>query len=63
MTHPVRPADGARAVSMGVHPLAHGGSAPVPVIVDLDATLVGSRLEKGRAAPAYHKKGLGFHPL
>jgi len=32
------------------------------VIVDLDATLVGSHSEKEQAAPTY-KKGFGFHPL
>ena len=32
------------------------------MIVDLDATLVGSHSEKEQAAPTY-KKGFGFHPL
>src|ERR1035437_1915584 len=46
----------------GVHAPDHGSSASAPVIVDLDATLVGSHSEKEQAAPTY-KKGFGFHPL
>lgn len=33
-----------------------------PLIIDLDATLVGSHSEKEQAAPTY-KRGFGFHPL
>ena len=61
--------DTARAVARkqawklaGSHGPNHGASARAPVIVDLDATLVGSHSEKEQAAPTY-KKGYGFHPL
>ncbi|MDR1152654.1 MAG: IS1380 family transposase [Bifidobacteriaceae bacterium] len=37
-------------------------SATDPVVVDLDATLVGAHSEKENAAPTW-KKGFGFHPL
>ena len=33
-----------------------------PLIIDLDASLVGAHSEKEHAAPTY-KKGFGFHPL
>ena len=46
----------------GAHAPNHGASARTPLIVDLDATLVGSHSEKEQAAPTY-KKGFGFHPL
>ncbi len=46
----------------GVHAPDHGASARTPLIVDLDATLVGSHSEKELAAPTY-KRGFGFHPL
>jgi len=45
----------------GVHAPDHGASARTPLIVDLDATLVGSHSEKEQTAPTY--KGFGFHPL
>jgi len=61
--------DTARAVARkrawklaGAHAPDYRASAQVPVIVDLDATLVGSHSEKQQAAPTY-KKGFGFHPL
>jgi hypothetical protein len=58
-----RAAGRARAWKLaGVHAPNHGASASAPVIVDLDATLVGSHSEKEQAAPTY-KKGFGFHPL
>jgi hypothetical protein len=37
-------------------------SATDPVVVDLDATLVGAHSDKQGAAPTW-KKGFGFHPL
>jgi hypothetical protein len=46
----------------GVHAPDHGASRRTPVVVDLDATLVGSHSEKELAAATY-KKGFGFHPL
>jgi hypothetical protein len=46
----------------GKHAPDHGASSAAPLIVDLDATLVGSHSEKEQAAPTY-KKGFGFHPL
>ncbi len=33
-----------------------------PLVVDLDATLVGSHSDKEQAAPTF-KRGYGFHPL
>jgi Transposase DDE domain group 1 len=58
-----RAAGRARAWKLaGVQAPNHGSSARTPVIVDLDATLVGSHSEKEQAAPTY-KKGFGFHPL
>jgi hypothetical protein len=58
-----RAAGRARAWKLaGVHAPDHGASGRAPVIVDLDATLVGSHSEKELAAPTY-KKGFGFHPL
>jgi Transposase DDE domain group 1 len=58
-----RAAGRARAWKLaGAHAPNHGASARTPVIVDLDATLVGSHSEKEQAAPTY-KKGFGFHPL
>lgn len=44
------------------HAPDHDTSAQAPLIVDLDATLVGSHSEKECAAPTY-KRGFGFHPL
>jgi hypothetical protein len=40
----------------------HGSDAARPLIVDLDATLVGSHSEKEHAKPTF-KRGFGFHPL
>ena len=40
----------------------HGTDAETPLIVDLDATLVGSHSEKENAKPTF-KRGFGFHPL
>lgn len=40
----------------------HGCDAEHPVIIDLDASLVGAHSEKESAAPTY-KRGFGFHPL
>jgi len=40
----------------------HGADAETPLVVDLDATLVGSHSEKEQAAPTF-KRGFGFHPL
>jgi len=58
-----RAAGRARAWTLaGKHAPDHGASAAAPLIVDLDATLVGSHSEKEHAAPTY-KKGFGFHPL
>jgi hypothetical protein len=58
-----RAAGRARAWKLaGTHAPNHGASARTPVIVDLDATLVGSHSKKEQAAPTY-KKGFGFHPL
>ena len=39
-----------------------GTDAAHPLIVDVDATLVGSHSEKEQAKPTF-KKGFGFHPL
>ena len=46
----------------GAHSPDQGAGARTPLIVDLDATLVGSHSEKELAAPTY-KRGFGFHPL
>ena len=40
----------------------HGTDAAQPLIVDVDATLVGSHSEKEQAKPTF-KRGFGFHPL
>ena len=40
----------------------HAIDADQPLIVDLDATLVGSHSEKENAKPTF-KRGFGFHPL
>jgi len=40
----------------------HGSDADQPLIVDVDATLVGSHSEKENAKPTF-KRGFGFHPL
>ena len=58
-----RAAGRARAWKLaGAHAPNHAASSRTPLIVDLDATLVGSHSEKEQAAPTY-KKGFGFHPL
>jgi Transposase DDE domain group 1 len=58
-----RAADRARAWKLaGAHAPNHGASSAAQLIVDLDATPVGSRSEKEQAAPT-HKKGFGLHPL
>jgi hypothetical protein len=46
----------------GAHAPNHAASSRTPLIVDLDAMLVGSHSEKEQAAPTY-KKGFSFHPL
>lgn len=40
----------------------HGTDADRPLIIDVDATLVGSHSEKEQARPTF-KRGFGFHPL
>ena len=40
----------------------HQISAAVPLVIDLDATLITAHSEKQNAAPTF-KKGFGFHPL
>ena len=40
----------------------HGTDTRIPLVVDLDATLVTSHSEKEQAAPTF-KRGFGFHPL
>jgi len=46
----------------GDHAPDHGADAAQPLILDLDATLVGSHSEKEQAKPTF-KRGFGFHPL
>jgi len=46
----------------GAHAPDHRMDAVHPLIIDLDASLVGAHSEKEHAAPTY-KKGFGFHPL
>ena len=46
----------------GEHAPDHGADASAPLIVDLDATLVGSHSDKEHAAATF-KRGYGFHPL
>jgi hypothetical protein len=46
----------------GEHAPDHVIDADQPLIVDLDATLVGSHSEKENAKPTF-KRGFGFHPL
>jgi DDE family transposase len=46
----------------GEHAPNHNTDAEAPLIIDLDATLVGSHSEKENAAPTF-KRGFGFHPL
>src|SRR4051812_43737916 len=40
----------------------HEADAAAPLVVDLDATLVGAHSEKENARPTF-KRGFGFHPL
>jgi len=40
----------------------HAVDASSPVVIDVDATLVGAHSEKESAAPTF-KRGFGFHPL
>ena len=40
----------------------HAADASAPLIIDVDATLVGAHSEKESAAPTF-KRGFGFHPL
>ena len=46
----------------GDHAPDHGTDAEQPLILDVDATLVGSHSEKENARPTF-KRGFGFHPL
>ena len=41
---------------------AHAIDADIPLIIDLDATLITAHSEKQNAAPTF-KRGFGFHPL
>ena len=55
----------ARAIVWGLagdHAPDHGTNAEQPLIIDVDATLVGSHSEKEQAKPTF-KRGFGFHPL
>ena len=40
----------------------HAADAASPLVIDVDATLVGAHSEKESAAPTF-KRGFGFHPL
>jgi hypothetical protein len=46
----------------GDRALDHDATATSPVVIDVDATLVGAHSEKECAAPTF-KRGFGFHPL
>jgi hypothetical protein len=46
----------------GQHAPDFGADAKNPLVVDVDATLVGSHSEKENAKPTF-KRGFGFHPL
>jgi hypothetical protein len=46
----------------GVHAPNHAATAALPVVIDLDATLVTAHSEKEQAAATF-KRGFGFHPL
>jgi len=46
----------------GQHAPDHQTSAATPLVIDVDATLVGAHSEKEAAAPTF-KRGFGFHPL
>ena len=53
----------ARAWSLaGTNAPDHDADASSPVVIDVDATLVGAHSEKEAAAPTF-KRGFGFHPL
>src|SRR5205085_3617778 len=53
----------ARAWSLaGTSAPDHQASAAAPLVIDVDATLVGAHSEKESAAPTF-KRGFGFHPL
>jgi hypothetical protein len=47
---------------VGEHAPDHDADARSPLVVDLDATLVGAHSEKENAKPTF-KRGFGFHPL
>jgi hypothetical protein len=58
-----RAAARARAWALaGEHAPDHHTDAARPVVIDVDATLVGAHSEKECAAPTF-KRGFGFHPL
>lgn len=58
-----RAAARARAWSLaGEHAPDHAADASSPLVIDVDATLVGAHSEKESAAPTF-KRGFGFHPL
>jgi hypothetical protein len=46
----------------GQHAPDHNTDAETPLVMDVDATLVGSHSEKEQARPTF-KRGFGFHPL
>ena len=46
----------------GSRPRTTTSTAPQPLVIDVDATLVTAHSEKEQAAPTF-KKGFGFHPL
>jgi hypothetical protein len=46
----------------GEHAPDHGVDAAMPLVIDIDATLVTSHSEKEQAAPTF-KRGFGHHPL
>ena len=53
----------ARAWSLaGTNAPDHATDASSPLVIDVDATLVGAHSEKESAAPTF-KRGFGFHPL
>ena len=53
----------ARAWSLaGKNAPDHAADATSPLVIDVDATLVGAHSEKESAAPTF-KRGFGFHPL
>lgn len=46
----------------GAHAPDAGASPAVPLVIDLDATLITAHSEKEHASPTF-KRGFGFHPL